>query len=140
VTLPSANLVYPLALEGFIRKQIDVASPPLALYALKSTYSYSATHQHVADLGSSIIAGPVNLTSPTESGGGLYCTNPVTFVTPSGGPITALVVAQNTSTPSTDLLIALLVRNADTTPINEPTPGAVNLIYTFPGTGLILQV
>lgn len=131
MSLPSGNTVYPTALGHFLAGDIDLTSTTVVVYALDATYSYNPTDEFVADLGGSIAGGPITMAS-IDVTGGVVTSTPMTCLFPaaSGGPWTALAIAQDTASPSTDLLLALIVRNADTTPVNVTTTG-VDITYTF---------
>lgn len=137
MTLPSTNLMYPKGLDALLQAQIDVIGMNIAAYALDASYSYDETDQFVADLGTSVKGGPINLTAKAVASGNLTV-GAVTFPAATGGPWLAFAIAENTGTPAVDQLIALIVQNSDSTPINQGTVGAaITYVFAF---GLLLRI
>jgi hypothetical protein len=67
-----ANAVYPKALEGFLKADIDMDSDIRLALVDAGAYTYSATHQFVSDL-SGVIARSTALQSKTMTGGAFDC-------------------------------------------------------------------
>lgn len=133
MSLPSSNTVYPKAKEGFLSGAIDLLTTNVGVYAVGSGYSYSDTDEFVSVISADILTGggPIIMSSIAVTAGVVTASPMVAdFTGPSGGNIMALVVAEANGAPSTDRLLAIITRNADTTPMNEPTSGT-DLPYTF---------
>lgn len=95
-----ANTVYPLAKQGFMSKQIDLVNDSIKVALLTSSYTYSAAHQFVSDLGANIVARSVALTGKSVTNGVFNAASPVTAAAVTGSAVAKLAVFDDT--PGTD--------------------------------------
>lgn len=120
-----ANTVYPKALEGFLKKQIDIVNDNVKAMLVDSTYSYSAAHQFVSDvLAGSIIQRGGNLGTKTEVSGVVDAAD-LTFTAVVTGKTVAAVIIYD-DTPATDAakqLLAFIDHDASANVIALPTNG-----------------
>jgi hypothetical protein len=110
-----ANRLYPLARQSFAEAQIDWTSDTIRIAALKSTYTYSATHQFVTDLGANIVARSADLSTKTDTSGVLN-SDAALFALLTGLTVQYLAVFQWTGSDATSRLLYYI-----DTGINLPT-------------------
>lgn len=123
------NHVYPLAVDAFLRGDIDVETATL-LAELLDGYTYSDTHEFLDDV-SGRFATPQSVTVTGVSDGAVDVDD-ITFPSvPAGDTITTLVLYVDTGVDSTSRLLVAFDRRGDTTAVSMPTNDG-DVTFSFP--------
>lgn len=133
-----ANSLYNYARQSFLTGTMDWLTITAKVVLIDTThYSFNATHQYYSTIsGSAIVAGPVTITTPTAVDGAAGGDN-VTFSSVSGATVRAIIVYEDTGTPSTSRLIAYI----DTATGLPITPNGGDIILQWDtGVNLIFRV
>jgi hypothetical protein len=96
--------VYPKALEGFASAAIDLTSVTVKFVAVASSYTYSAAHQFLSDLGATTVSTTLALASKTVTNG-VFSAADSSIPNPSGA-FTQLVSYVDTGTAGTSRLLS----------------------------------
>lgn len=116
-----ANRTYPLAGHHFGEGDFVWASNNFKLIALKSTYTYSDTHEFVTDLGANIVGRSANLSSKSSTSGYLKSANAL-FTALTGSTVTSFALVKDTGSDATSLLIRFI----DTANVIPSTPNGID--------------
>lgn len=133
-----ANSVYPLALQGFMTKTIDLSGDNIKSMLVDGTYSYSTAHQHVSDVASGAIIqrGGSNLGTKTETGGVFTAANFTHTAVPTAHTVAGIIVYDDTpATDATKLLLCFIDHDASASPISLPTNGG-DITIQWNGSGI----
>lgn len=124
-------LVQPLAMKAALDALI--AGNDIKVVLLDSTYTYSAAHDFLNDIGGgSILGTSPALTSVTTTDGILSADNPDVSGVGVGDIVTQLWFYIDTGVSTTSQLFVYSDKNADTTPINYTGDGA-DITVVLPG-------
>jgi hypothetical protein len=123
-----ANAVYPLAKQAFESKLIDLTSDTIKVALLTSSYTYSAAHQYVSDLGANIVARTAALTSKTVTNGVFNAASPATASAVTGSAVAKLAIFKDTGVDSTSPLIMYIDTAISGLPVT-PNGGDINLNF-----------
>lgn len=121
-----ANSVYPLALQDFMTKVIDLSGDNIKSMLVDSTYSYSTAHQYVSDVtaGAIIQRGGTNLGTKTETNGVFDAADFTHTAVATGHTVAGIIVYDDTpATDATKPLLAFIDHDASANPISLPTNG-----------------
>lgn len=98
---------YPKGAEKTFRGEINLIADTIKVAAIPSSYTYSASHEFLSDLGTTI-GTPQTLSNKTVTGGIFDADDPNFGALTSGSTIKALVLFKDTGNPSTSPLIVHL--------------------------------
>ena len=102
-----ANTFYPKGKTKILTAKIDFESATIKAALLKNTYSYSAAHEFVSDLGANIIDAQELITKTVADG--VFDAADVTFpALASGNTARAIVLYKDTGVAGTSALIGYL--------------------------------
>ena len=126
------NQGYPLGFQALgsnalLGTQIDLVNDTIKVVAVNASYTYSAAHQYLSDLGGNTVGTAAALTSKSV-GSGLFgaATTTLTAV-PNGSTVVALVIYKDTGVAGTSPLIAFF-DTAQGLPLTG-NGGDVNLVW-----------
>ena len=131
-----ANTLYPKGAEKMLSAQINFADDTIKAILVPSTYTYSAAHEFLSDLGDALgVAQELTNKSTTD---GAFDADDITFPTlASGSVIKAVVLYQHTGVGGTSALIAYY----DTvTGFPAATNGGSHTVMWSDGTGKIFKL
>jgi hypothetical protein len=123
-----ANAVYPLAKQSFLSKLIDLTSDTIKVALLSSSYTYSAAHQYVTDLGANVVARTAALTSKTVTSGVFNAASPATASAVTGSAVAKLAIFKDTGADATSPLIMFLDTVSSGLPVT-PNGGDINITF-----------
>lgn len=118
-----SNVVYPKALEGFASAAIDLTSVTVKFVAVSSSYTYSASHQYLSDLGATTVSTTAALTSKTVTSGSFGAAD--SSIPNPTGAFTQLVSYVDTGVAGTSRLLS----HHDVT---STSPNGNAIALTFP--------
>lgn len=127
-----ANLIYPIAKQGFLGADIDAEADIRAILVDLADYTYSAAHDNLDDVAAaSRVAVSGALGSITITNGTLD-TADFSFTSVSGDVSEAIILYRHTGTESTSRLIAFYDTGVGGLPI---TPNGQNIAVTVNASG-----
>lgn len=124
------NVVYPLAVDAFMRGEVDVTTDVL-LCELLDGYVYDAADEWLDDIdGATRFGSPQSVTFDALTAGVLFV-DPITFPSqPAGDTITAVVFYVDGASDAARRLLCVQLNGADTSPLSIDTnDGDVVLSY-----------
>jgi len=122
-----ANLLYPKGKENLLLGNFDLSGANIKVALIDTgTYTYSATHDAYDDL-SGIVGTPVAIGSTTVTDG-VFDGADITFTSVTGDSVEALVIYQDSGTPSTSYLLAYLDTVTSGLPV---TPNGGDITITW---------
>lgn len=136
-----ANSIYPKYKEALIQAAANVSmagtgtTGTTGVYAalVRSTYTYSAGHQFVSDLGANIAGTDQELSTKTYADGVFDGSDP-TWTAVTGAACNAIVLyVKNAGANTTWRLVAYLDTNITNLPV---TPNGGNITVTFNASGI----
>lgn len=99
-----ANKLYPLGAQKLLSGQINMAADTLKLVLLPATYTFSAVHEFLSDLGT-VVGAAATLANKTVAGGVFDADNAEFSAVASGSTATFVVLFKDTGNPTTSPLI-----------------------------------
>lgn len=126
-----ASAIYPLAKQSFLSAEIDLTSDTIKAVLVADTYTYSASHQFLSDLGANTVGTAATLTSPTVTVGVFDAADVAFTGLSSTATANAVVVYDDTGTPSTSRLVCyeILTDGVDPAPVDLTNTTEVNITW-----------
>jgi hypothetical protein len=134
-----AIAVYPKALEGFLSGDINLPSDDIRMMLVDAgVYTYSASHQYVADIGgSAIVARSSALTGKTVTLGTFSHAGPVIITGVTGATVEIVVYYKHTGNDATARLLSYHDHD-DVGAVLSLTPDGGNVSVTVPSGGVFI--
>lgn len=130
-----ANAVYPYFRAQLARKVVDMVNDTLVAYLVDlADYTYSASHQTLADLPAGARVANVTLTGKTVSDAALFDAADVTFPTVSGDVSEAIIIVRSTGVESTSELAMYFDTGVGNLPV---TPNGGNIPIQWNASGIL---
>lgn len=101
------NTLYPKGKQKILTAKIDFEADIIKAILLPSTYTYSATHEFLSDLGTTLGAAQVLLNKSTTNGA-FDADNPVFSALASGSIIKGIAIYKDTGVAGTSPLLVYI--------------------------------
>lgn len=102
-----ANKFYPKGAQKILSAQIDFASNTISAVLVPSSYTYSAAHEFLSDVGT-VVGAAAGLTGKTIAGGTFDADDLNFGPLAAGSTIKAIALFKDTGLPSTSPLLCYL--------------------------------
>lgn len=124
-----ANALFSAGREGVLDRTIDMTAATIKV-ALVAGYAFNTAHKFLTDLtgAGGAVAASVALANKTYAAGVLDADDDVFPNVPLGDPCTALVIFNDTGSPTTSRLVAYIDSAGGTLPVT-PNGGDVDLTW-----------
>ncbi len=100
-----ANTLFPKGKEKFLSAALNLSSDTIKAVLVKSSYTYSASHEFLSDLGANTIGTAQTLASKTITNG-VFDAADITFPTvTTGNTVNAVAIYKDTGVAGTSPLI-----------------------------------
>ena len=100
-----ANTLFPKGKEKFLSAALNLSSDTIKAVLVKSSYTYSASHEFLSDLGANTIGTAQTLASKTITSG-VFDAADITFPTvTTGNTVNAVAIYKDTGVAGTSPLI-----------------------------------
>lgn len=123
-----ANALYDKGREGILDETIGVNSGDIRVMLVKSTYTFSAAHQFVSDLGATDNGRSAALASKTFTSG-VFDAADTTLTALAAAASNALVIFKHTGVDATARLIAYIDTPASGLPFTPAVSQAVPITW-----------
>lgn len=128
-----ANAVYPKFKENVLKADVDLDST-IKVALLKTSYTYSSSHQYYSSASADAVATSAALSSKSTLNGAFDAAN-VTFTALTGSTVGSFVVYLDTGSNATSPLIAYYDTRADASPVSY-APSGTDLEISWSASGL----
>jgi hypothetical protein len=102
-----ANTFYPKGAQKILGAQINFATDAITVALVSDSYTYSAAHEFLSEVGT-LVGTPVALTGKATTGGVFDAADPSFGALAPGNTVKALALFKDTGNPTTSPLIAYL--------------------------------
>ena len=138
----TVNTWYPAGKDLLGTAGVDLETATLAILLMDTTYVFDPADVTVADVTGGQLGTATDIAGTRTLTGGVLTTDTVFTtlhaVSPGSSNGTAILVFVNGASDSLRLLLGVIVKQSDTTPINI-APDGTDITVTFP-TGTILRI
>lgn len=123
-----ANALYDKGCEGILDETININSGDIRVMLVKSTYTFSAAHQFLSDLGAVDNGRSAALAGKTFTNG-VFDSNDTTMVATSAVACASLVYFKHTGADATARVIAFVDTPAAGLPFTPAASQTVNIVH-----------
>jgi hypothetical protein len=123
-----ANLLYDKGREGILDETITMNSGDIRVMLVKSTYTFSAAHQFVSDLGATDNGRSAALASKTFTSG-VFDAADTTLTATAAAACASLVIFKHTGVDATARLIAYIDAPSAGLPFTPSAGQTVNIAW-----------
>lgn len=121
------DVIFPKGLKKFADADIDLLADDIRVMLVKSTYTYDATDEFVADIGA-VDNGRTAALSGKDTTSGIFDATDTTLTATDADACNALIYFKHTGSDATAALIAY-VQTATGLPFTPAASGTVNILF-----------